>query len=51
MTNPHMIAVPANHIAIILPITDNADDDGAAIIDSAIALHHVTDMLENGEDG
>lgn len=44
-----MIAVPANHFALILPITGDADDAGAQIIDQAIALHHVTDSLDNGE--
>ena len=37
--------------AAILPISDDPNDDGAQMIDQAQAAHHVTDMLENGEDG
>lgn len=51
MSDPYMLAVPANHFAIVLPITDSATDDGAQIIDQAVALHRVTEMLEYGEDG
>lgn len=51
---PHLIAVPAGDVAYIYPIpaiTDQPDDDGAQIITEAIALGHVRDTLDEGEDG
>lgn len=47
----YTIAVPAGHYAIIVPISDDASDAGAQIIDHAEALHRVHELLESGEDG
>lgn len=47
----HLVFVPKGHGYSIFPITDVATDDGSAIIDHAEALHHVHELLENGEDG
>lgn len=48
-TGDQLVLIPKGHSYYIFPITDNADDDGAQIIDSAIALHHVTESLDHGE--
>ena len=48
-TGDQLVLIPKGHSYFIFPITGDADDDGARIIDSAIALHHVTDSLDNGE--
>lgn len=47
----YTIFVPKGSAAYIYPITGSATDDGAQIIDHAIALHHVTEQLDTGEDG
>ena len=45
-----LVSVPEGSAIIIIPITDSATDDGAAIIDQAIALHHVVEALDVGDD-
>ena len=47
----YTIAVPAGHYAVIMPISSSTDDDGAQTIDHAVALHHVTVAIDEGEDG
>ena len=44
-----LVFVPKGHGFYVFPITDDPNDDGAKIIDQAIALHHVTESLDNGE--
>ena len=46
-----IVLVPEGCSILIFPVTDSATDDGAQIIDQAIALHHVTELLDDGEDG
>ena len=50
-TGDQLVLIPKGHSYYIFPITDDPTDDGAQTIDSAIALRHVTERLENGEDG
>lgn len=50
-TGDQLVLIPKGHGYYIFPITDDAADDGAQIIDTAIALRHVTERLENGKDG
>lgn len=46
-----LVFVPKGHGFYIFPTPDDPTDDGSAVIDHAEALHHVHDLLENGEDG
>ncbi len=46
-----LVSVPEGSAIIIIPITDSATDDGAAIIDHAEALHRVHELLDTGTDG
>lgn len=49
----HTVFVPHGHAAWIYPvpaIADSATDDGSQILDEA-ALHHVVELIDEGEDG
>jgi hypothetical protein len=46
-----MIDIPDDHLALILPITTNPNDNGGQLMDTAIALHHIVELLDEGEDG
>jgi hypothetical protein len=45
-----IIDIPDNHVALILPITDDPDDAGGQLMDTAIALHHVIELLDNDQE-